>query len=209
MANMDSHVSRVPDTCGDSNIYGHGNLISQIYICLDQFYIKWMQGARPPRIFKPIQKRRGRKEEWKKPLPSCCGSSRSWSSVSLCWPYGQSWEPSTGHCTQGIFWSQGSISPLGWTWLGTQIHTPRVSGRTPVLSILSGPVAEKLRVGKNSETINCVALSLLQLLTQCGGVCDRFLGSQPWRSHRWLRLSHVFASSWEKCKDSWRCLTEC
>ena len=127
MANIDSHVSRVPDTCGDSNIYGHGNLISQIYICLDQFYIKWMQGARPPRIFKPIQKRRGKKEEWKKPLPSCCGSSRSWSPVSLCWPYGQSWEPSTGHCTQGIFWSQGSISPLGWTWLGTQIHTPRVS----------------------------------------------------------------------------------
>ena len=48
MANTDSHVSRVPVTCGDSNIYGHGNLISQIYICPDQFYIKWMQGSSPP-----------------------------------------------------------------------------------------------------------------------------------------------------------------
>ena len=81
------------------------------------------RGARPPRIFKPIQKREGEgKKNGRNLFRLVAEVARSCSPVSLCWPYVQSWEPSTGHCTQGIFWSPGSISPLGWAWLGTQIH---------------------------------------------------------------------------------------
>ena len=62
--------------------------------------------AHPPRIFKPIQRRWGGKKG-RNLFRLGAEVPRSLSPVSLWWPYVQSWEPSTGHCTREYFGRKG------------------------------------------------------------------------------------------------------